>query len=40
LIKVAFYQLSGKSYASMAHLQRQQPRMQQLKERFANDKQK
>jgi YidC/Oxa1 family membrane protein insertase len=40
LIKLCFYHLSAKSYTSMAHMRRLQPRMQQLKERFTGDKQK
>jgi YidC/Oxa1 family membrane protein insertase len=40
LIKLCFYHLSAKSYTSMAHMRRLQPKMQQLKERFADDKQK
>ena len=40
LIKLCFYHLSAKSYTSMAHMRRLQPRMQQLKERFGDDKQK
>ena len=40
LIKLSFYGLSAKSYTSMAHMRRLQPRMQQLKEQFGDDKQK
>lgn len=40
LIKLAFFQLSAKSYHSMAHMRRLQPKMQQLKERFGEDRQK
>ncbi len=40
LIKLAFYKLSEASYKSMANMRRVQPRMMQLKERFAGDRQK
>jgi YidC/Oxa1 family membrane protein insertase len=40
LIKLAFYPLSAASYKSMAHMKKVQPRMQALKERYGNDKQK
>ncbi len=40
LIKAVFYQLSAKSYRSMAHMRRLQPKMQQLKERYGDDRQK
>ena len=39
LIKLAFYKLSETSYRSMAHMRKVQPRMQSLKERYADDKQ-
>lgn len=38
MIKACFYYLSGKSYRSMAHMRRLQPKMALLKERFADDK--
>lgn len=38
VIKLVFFHLSTKSYRSMAHMRRMQPRMQQLKERYAGDK--
>lgn len=38
LIKACFYHLSAKSYRSMAHMRRLQPKMEQLRERFADDK--
>ena len=40
LIKLAFYKLSEASYKSMANMKRVAPRMQQLKERHAGDRQK
>jgi YidC/Oxa1 family membrane protein insertase len=40
LIKIVFYPLSVASYRSMAHMRKMQPRMQALKERFGDDKQK
>ena len=40
LIKAAFYPLSAKSYQSMAHMRKMQPRMKALKERFGDDRQK
>lgn len=39
LIKLAFFQLSATSYKSMANMRRLHPRLIQLKERYANDKQ-
>lgn len=40
IIKILFYKLSAKSYRSMAALKRLQPRMEALKERYGDDKQK
>lgn len=40
LIKAVFYPLSAKSYKSMAHMRKMQPRLQALKERFGDDRQK
>jgi YidC/Oxa1 family membrane protein insertase len=40
LIKAAFYPLSAKSYQSMAHMRKMQPRLQALKERYGDDRQK
>lgn len=40
LIKLAFYHLSAKSYRSMASMRNLQPRLQALKERYGDDKQK
>ncbi|TDY03870.1 membrane protein insertase YidC [Thiohalophilus thiocyanatoxydans] len=40
LIKLVFYKLSETSYKSMANMRRVQPRMKQLKERHAGDRQK
>lgn len=40
LIKLAFYHLSAKSYRSMAMMRKLQPRLQALKERFGDDRQK
>jgi YidC/Oxa1 family membrane protein insertase len=39
LIKLLFYKLSEKSYASMAKMREIQPRLQALKERYGEDKQ-
>ena len=40
LIKLAFYKLSETSYKSMAQMRKLQPRLQQLKERYGDDRQK
>ena len=40
LIKLAFFPLSNASYKSMARMRKLQPRMQSLKERFGDDRQK
>lgn len=40
VIKIVFYKLSETSYKSMANMRRMQPRMQAIKERFGDDKQK
>lgn len=40
LIKLAFYKLTETQYKSMAKLRKVQPRMQALKERYGDDKQK
>ena len=40
LIKLALYPLSAAQYKSMAKLRKFQPRLQQLKERYGDDKQK
>lgn len=40
LVKLAFYHLSAKSYHSMAAMRRLQPRMQAIKERYGDDRQK
>ncbi len=40
LIKLAFYKLSETSYRSMAKMRNVQPKMQQLKERYGDDKQR
>ncbi|MDH3310347.1 MAG: membrane protein insertase YidC [Gammaproteobacteria bacterium] len=40
LIKAAFYPLSAASYKSMANMRKMQPKMQALKERFGDDRQK
>lgn len=39
-IKLAFYHLSATSYRSMANMRKLQPKMQSLRERYANDKAK
>jgi len=40
LVKLVFFPLSAASYKSMARMKKLQPRMQTLKERFGDDKQK
>jgi YidC/Oxa1 family membrane protein insertase len=40
LIKIAFFPLANKSYASMAKMKAVQPQMMALRERYANDKAK
>lgn len=40
IIKLLFYHLSAKSYRSMSGLKKLQPRIEALKERFGDDKQK
>ena len=40
LIKLIFYQLSAKSYRSMSAMKKLQPKLNSLKERFGDDKQK
>lgn len=40
LIKLAFYKLSETSYKSMAHMRKVTPRMQALKDRYGDDKQR
>ncbi|WP_127478770.1 membrane protein insertase YidC [Sulfurivermis fontis] len=40
LIKLAFFKLSATSYKSMAHMRKMTPRMQALKERYGDDRQK
>ena len=40
LIKLAFYKLSETSYKSMANMRKLAPRLQSLKERFGDDRQK
>jgi len=40
LIKIAFYKLSEAQYRSMAKMRKFQPRLEALKERYADDKQK
>jgi YidC/Oxa1 family membrane protein insertase len=40
LIKLVFYPLSAASYKSMANMRRVQPKMQSIKERYADDKAK
>ncbi len=40
VIKILFYSLSAKSFRSMAAMKRLQPRMEALKERYKDDKQK
>lgn len=40
IIKLLFYQLSAKSYRSMSAMKRLQPKIEQLKQRYGDDKQK
>jgi YidC/Oxa1 family membrane protein insertase len=40
LIKLCFYKLSAASYRSMANMRRLQPKLEQLKQRFGDDKAK
>ncbi len=40
LIKLVFYKLSATSYRSMAHMRRVAPRLKQIKEKYADDKQR
>ncbi len=40
LIKAAFFKLSATSYRSMANMRRVQPQLQNIRERYAEDKQK
>lgn len=40
IIKILFYQLSAKSFRSMAAMKKLQPKIETLKERYAEDKQK
>jgi len=40
IVKLLFYKLSAKSYRSMSMLKKLQPRIEMLKERFGDDKQK
>lgn len=40
VVKAAFFQLSAKSFKSMANMRRVQPKIVDLKERYADDKQK
>jgi len=40
LIKLAFYKLSETSYKSMAHMRKMAPRMQALKDRYGDDKER
>lgn len=40
LIKLAFFKLSASSYRSMANMRRLQPKLEQLKQRFGDDKAK
>lgn len=40
IIKAAFYQLSAKSFRSMAAMKKLQPKIETLKQRYADDKQK
>ena len=39
-VKIAFFQLSAKSYKSMANMRRVTPELQRIKEQFGEDRQK
>jgi YidC/Oxa1 family membrane protein insertase len=40
IVKLLFFPLANKSYVSMAHMKTAQPKMQEIKEKYADDKQK
>jgi YidC/Oxa1 family membrane protein insertase len=40
LVKILFYKLSEKSYKSMANMRKVQPKLEKLKEKYGDDKQK
>jgi YidC/Oxa1 family membrane protein insertase len=40
VVKALFFQLNAKAYLSMANMRRMQPKMMEIKERYANDRQK
>lgn len=40
MIKILFYKLSEKSYRSMARMRKLQPKMQEIRERYSDDKQR
>ena len=40
VVKVIFFPLANKSYVSMAHMKTAQPKMMEIKEKYADDKQK
>ncbi len=40
IIKLLFFPLANKSYVSMAHMKTAQPKMQEIKEKYADDRQK
>ncbi len=40
IVKLIFYPLANKSYVSMAHMKTAQPKMQEIKEKYADDRQK
>ncbi|WP_372860828.1 membrane protein insertase YidC [Spongiibacter sp.] len=40
LVKIAFFQLNAKAFTSMANMRRVQPKLMELRERYADDRQK
>lgn len=40
IVKLIFFPLANKSYVSMAHMKTAQPKMQEIKEKYADDRQK
>ena len=40
IVKLLFFPLANKSYVSMAHMKTAQPKMQEIKEKYADDRQK
>ena len=40
MVKIAFFQLNAKAFTSMANMRRVQPKLMELRERYADDRQK